>query len=135
MITIDTVSRSKPTPPFGCVLGRDTLRHSDFSTFLCLVVLASTSKLNSYLYKIKKRNKNFNRTAISRHLPKQVAVVACPKYSASDVFLRVRRIDIEVKIKKYIYVYIIINMRYIKKLSLLKRKATDSSFALVKVSQ
>ena len=31
---------SKPTSPFCCVLGKDTLRH-----FPCLVVLASSSKL------------------------------------------------------------------------------------------
>ena len=48
--------------------------------------------------KLKKNKiKNFNLTAISWHLQKQVGVIACPMYSASEAFLRVRRINIEIK--------------------------------------
>ena len=43
---------------------------------------------------------NYKRTAISWHLRKQVGVIAYPMYSASVAFLRVRRINIEIKIKK-----------------------------------
>ena len=39
------ISVQTPLAPFCCVLKRDTLRH-----FPCLVVLASSSKLQSYLY-------------------------------------------------------------------------------------
>ena len=37
------------------------------------------------------------RTAISWYLRKQVGKIACPMYSASVAFLRVRRINVEIK--------------------------------------
>ena len=40
---------------------------------------------------------NYKQIAISWHLQKQVGVIACPMYSASVAFLRVRRINIEIK--------------------------------------
>ena len=40
-------------------------------------------------------------TAISWHLRKQVGVIAYPMYSASVASLRVRRINIEIKKKKF----------------------------------
>ena len=69
-------------------LGQNLLRHSVeslgktlYGTFFCLMVLASSSKFQSFFYKTKKKqNKNFNRTAMSWHLRKRVGVIACPMY-------------------------------------------------------
>ena len=41
--------------------------------------------------------KNFNGITISWHLSKQVRVLACPMYSISDAFVRVRRTNKKIK--------------------------------------
>ena len=47
--------------------------------------------------KKKKQIKNFNRTAISWYLRKQVGVIAWPIYSAFVAFLQVSKINIKIK--------------------------------------
>ena len=71
--------------PFCHVLEKDTLR-----TFPLWLVLGSSSKFQSYLYKKKLK---FKRRAISWHLRKQVEVFDCPMYNASVAFLRVRKVN------------------------------------------
>ena len=67
-----------------------------YGTFLCLAVLSSDFKFPTYFYMTEKL-KNFNRTALSWHLRKQVGVIACPIYSASVTLVQMRRINIEMK--------------------------------------
>ena len=75
VFVINMTSVQNLLAPFCCVLEKDI-----YGNFLCLAVLASSSKFHSYLFKIKKLKykKNFNRTAISRHFPNQIEVIACP---------------------------------------------------------
>ena len=63
-----TRSRFKTHSPHSVVFFGKTL----YDTFPCVVVLASSSKLQSYLY--------YKRTAISWYLRKQVWVIAYPMY-------------------------------------------------------
>ena len=72
--------------------GKDTLWN--FIAFFWPAILHSS---HLSIKKLKNRNKNFNWTAMPWHLRKQVGVTACRKYSASVAFLRVRRINIELK--------------------------------------
>ena len=52
----------------------------------------------SFMYiKVKTKLKNFNRTAIFWHLRKQVGIIAFLVYSAADAFVRVGRINTEIK--------------------------------------
>ena len=86
VIAINVVSVENVLVPFCCVLGKNIIRH--FSLF---VVLDSSFKFQSNLYKIKITN--FNQTAIFWQLRKQVEVIACLMHSASVTFV-VRKINI-----------------------------------------
>ena len=92
MIVIDMVKARNLLAPFCCVFRKDTLR--PFS------MLTSLGKLNFshiFIKKQKAKIKSFNRTAISRQLQKQVRLIACSLCTPSVAFLRVRRINIEIK--------------------------------------
>ena len=85
-----------PLAPFCCVLGKDTLWH--------FPLLGGLSK-QFYIKVISLLN--YKRTAIFWHLRKQVGVIAYVVLapillciSASVAFLRVRKINIEIKYKK-----------------------------------
>ena len=77
MIMIDMVLVQSLLMLFFCVFKEDSLWHFP------QVVLASSSKFQSYFHKTKKPNlKNFNWTAISWYLQKQFGVIACLMYSS-----------------------------------------------------
>ena len=66
-------------------------------TALSLLVRASNSKFQSYLYKTKKPNKNFKRTAISWCFRKQIGVIICLIYLRLRHFLVSWQVKIQMK--------------------------------------
>ena len=80
VIVIDMVSVQHLLAPFCCVFENDTIRH-----FSYLMILGSSSKFQSYLYKkLKNQNKNFSTRPQYRASPEAgrtlVGVLACLIY-------------------------------------------------------
>ena len=90
-VVIDMVSVKTYSRYFIVSLGKIL-----YGIFTSLMVLASNSKFQSYLCKTIKQSK-ISTEQQYLGIFEQVGVIACPMYSTSVAFLRVRRINIDIK--------------------------------------